>query len=45
MENIITVIDDHPQFLHIKVENPKLSHSIYLIPMYASCETTVQKDL
>ncbi|CAI9766758.1 unnamed protein product [Fraxinus pennsylvanica] len=41
----VTVIVDHPQFLHVRVEDPKLARPIYLTPVYASCDVTIRKDL
>lgn len=29
---IVTVIHDHPQFLHVRVEDPRMAHPIYLTP-------------
>ncbi|XP_022883141.1 uncharacterized protein LOC111399888 [Olea europaea var. sylvestris] len=41
----VTVIVDHPQFLHIRVEDPRLARTIYLTPVYASCDATIRRDL
>ncbi|XP_022868015.1 uncharacterized protein LOC111387671 [Olea europaea var. sylvestris] len=41
----VTVIVDHPQFLHVRVEDPRLARAIYLTPVYASCDTTIRRDL
>ncbi|XP_022853605.1 uncharacterized protein LOC111375047 [Olea europaea var. sylvestris] len=41
----VTVIVDHPQFLHVRVEDPRLARPIYLTPVYASCDSTIRRDL
>ncbi|XP_022863097.1 uncharacterized protein LOC111383250 [Olea europaea var. sylvestris] len=41
----VTVIVDHPQFLHVRVEDPRLARAIYLTPVYASCDATIRRDL
>ncbi|XP_022866117.1 uncharacterized protein LOC111385927, partial [Olea europaea var. sylvestris] len=41
----VTIIVDHPQFLHVKVEDPRLGLPIYFTPVYASCDPSVRRDL
>ncbi|XP_022866065.1 uncharacterized protein LOC111385869 [Olea europaea var. sylvestris] len=41
----VTIIVDHPQFLHVKVEDPRLALPIYFTPVYASCDASVRRDL
>ncbi|XP_022891853.1 uncharacterized protein LOC111406705 [Olea europaea var. sylvestris] len=41
----VTVIVDHPQFLHVRVEDFRLARPIYLTPVYASCDATIRRDL
>ncbi|KAL2513400.1 Uncharacterized protein Adt_19000 [Abeliophyllum distichum] len=36
---------DHPQFLHIRVEDPRLSRPMYITPVYASCSPVGRRDL
>ncbi|KAL2512765.1 Uncharacterized protein Adt_18365 [Abeliophyllum distichum] len=36
---------DHPQFLHIRVEDPRLSRPMYITPVYASCSPAGRRDL
>ncbi|KAL2491396.1 Uncharacterized protein Adt_27024 [Abeliophyllum distichum] len=36
---------DHPQFLHIRVEDPRLSRPMYITPVYASCSPARRRDL
>ncbi|KAL2531794.1 Uncharacterized protein Adt_05145 [Abeliophyllum distichum] len=36
---------DHPQFLHIRVEDPRLPRPMYITPVYASCSPTGRRDL
>ncbi|KAL2453409.1 Uncharacterized protein Adt_49091 [Abeliophyllum distichum] len=36
---------DHPQFLHIRVEDPRLSRLMYITPVYASCSLAGCRDL
>ncbi|KAL2500199.1 Uncharacterized protein Adt_25749 [Abeliophyllum distichum] len=36
---------DHPQFLHIRVEDPRLSRPMYITPVYASCSSAGRRDL
>ncbi|KAL2532641.1 Uncharacterized protein Adt_05992 [Abeliophyllum distichum] len=36
---------DHPQFLHIKVEDPRLPRPMYITPVYASCSPVRRRDL
>ncbi|KAL2497861.1 Uncharacterized protein Adt_23411 [Abeliophyllum distichum] len=36
---------DHPQFLHIRVEDPRLSRPMYITPVYAFCSPTGRRDL
>ncbi|KAL2505033.1 Uncharacterized protein Adt_20654 [Abeliophyllum distichum] len=36
---------DHPQFLHIKVEDPRLPRPMYITPVYASCSPARRRDL
>ncbi|XP_022853606.1 uncharacterized protein LOC111375048 [Olea europaea var. sylvestris] len=41
----VTIIVDHPQFLHVKVEDPKIARPIYFTPVYASCDASIRRDL
>ncbi|KAL2453200.1 Uncharacterized protein Adt_49302 [Abeliophyllum distichum] len=46
--NLGTTVDscvDHPQFLHIRVEDPRLSRLMYITPVYASCSPVGGRDL
>ncbi|KAL2506264.1 Uncharacterized protein Adt_21885 [Abeliophyllum distichum] len=36
---------DHPQYLHIRVEDPRLSRPMYITPVYASCSPAGRRDL
>ncbi|KAL2517783.1 Uncharacterized protein Adt_14030 [Abeliophyllum distichum] len=36
---------DHPQFLHIRVEDPRLSRPMYITPVYASCSPVGRRNL
>ncbi|KAL2497433.1 Uncharacterized protein Adt_22983 [Abeliophyllum distichum] len=36
---------DHPQFLHIRVEDPRLPRPMYITPVYASCSPVGRRDL
>ncbi|KAL2498245.1 Uncharacterized protein Adt_23795 [Abeliophyllum distichum] len=36
---------DHPQYLHIRVEDPRLSRPMYITPVYASCSPVGRRDL
>ncbi|KAL2506640.1 Reverse transcriptase domain-containing protein [Abeliophyllum distichum] len=41
----VTSIVDHPQFLHIKVEDPRLARPLFITPVYASCSLVGRRDL
>lgn len=41
----VTTIVDHPQFLNVRVEDPRPSHPFYLTFFYASCEAATRWDL
>lgn len=45
METNVTVINGHPKFLYVRVEDPRLAHPIYLTPVYASCDAAIKRDL
>ncbi|KAL2453270.1 Uncharacterized protein Adt_49231 [Abeliophyllum distichum] len=42
---IVASCVDHPQFLHIRVEDPRLSKPMYITPVYASCSPAGRRDL
>lgn len=41
----VIVLDDHPQFLHVRVQDPKLARPIVLTSVYIFCEAIVRKNL
>ncbi|XP_022866287.1 uncharacterized protein LOC111386089, partial [Olea europaea var. sylvestris] len=42
---LMLLIVDHPQFLHVRVEDPILACPIYLTPVYTSCDAAIRRDL
>lgn len=41
----VTTLDDHSQFIHIRVEDHRLARLIFLTLIYASYEAAVRMDL
>ncbi|KAL2498966.1 Uncharacterized protein Adt_24516 [Abeliophyllum distichum] len=41
----VSLIVDHPQFLHIKVEDPRLARPLFVTPVYASCSPVRRREL
>ncbi|KAL2526288.1 Uncharacterized protein Adt_11342 [Abeliophyllum distichum] len=41
----VTLIVNHPQFLHIKVEDPRLARPLFITLVYASCSPVRRRDL